>query len=107
MLPIDIRLQKLNRMECLKLLRKNYNTLKDNLIASFKNQKSYPSPLQNLVKQGTRLLSHLTVGANIDIYKIRVETEPIVFWKKFTNIKRVGPELPPTIVNNGDRKTLY
>ena len=107
MLPIDIRLQKLNRMECLKLLRKNYNTLKDNLIASFKNQKSYPSPLQNLVKQGTRLLSHLTVGANIDIYKIRVETEPIVFCKKFTNIKRVGPELPRTIINHGDRKTLY
>ena len=58
-LPIDIRLQELNRMECLELLRKNDNTLKDKLIVSFKNLKPYPSPLQNLVKQGTRLLSHL------------------------------------------------
>ena len=28
-LPIDIRLQKLNRMECLKLLRTNDNSLKE------------------------------------------------------------------------------
>ena len=49
-LPIDIRLQELNRMECLKLLMKNDNTLKDKLIASLKNPKLYPSPLQNLAK---------------------------------------------------------
>ena len=50
-LPIDIRLQELNRMECLKLLRKNNNTLQDKLIASFGNLKPYPSPLQNLASK--------------------------------------------------------
>ena len=60
-LPIDIRLQELNRMECLELLRKNDNALKDKLIASFRNLKPYPSPLHNLAKQDTRILSHLTV----------------------------------------------
>ena len=49
-LTIDIRIQELNRMECLKQLMKNYNTLKDKLIPSFKNQKLYPSPLQNVAK---------------------------------------------------------
>ena len=42
-LPIDIRLQELNRMECLKLLRKNDNALKDKLIISCRNPKYYPS----------------------------------------------------------------
>ena len=104
-LPIDIRLQELNRMECLKLLRKNDITFKDKLIASFKNQK--PSPLQNLAKPCTRLLSHLLGETNIDINKIRVETEPTTSCKNFTNIKRVRPELPPTDTNSEDRKTLH
>ena len=56
-LPIDIRLQELIKMECLKLLRKNDNTLKEKLIASFKNQKSNASPLQNLAKQGKTTLT--------------------------------------------------
>ena len=94
-------------MECLKLLRKNDNTLKDKLIASFKNLKPYPSPLQNLAKQGTRLLLNLTGETNIDISKIRVETEPTTFCKNFTNIKKVEPELPPTDTNSADRKTLH
>ena len=64
-LPINVRLQELNRIECLKLLRKNGNTLKFKLIVSFRNLKHYPSPLQNLVKQGTRLLSHLIGETNI------------------------------------------
>ena len=106
-LPIDIRLQELKRTECLKLLRKNDNALKDKLIASFKNPKPYPSPLENLVKQGTRLLSHLIGEINIDINKIRVETEPTTFCKNFTNIKIVGPQLPPTDPNSADRKTLH
>ena len=106
-LPINIRLQELKRMECLKLLRKNDNALKDKLIASFKNPKPYPSPLENLAKQGTRLLSHLIGQINIDINKIRVETEPATFCKNFTNIKIVGPQLPPTDPNSADTKTLH
>ena len=78
-LPIDIRLQELNRIECLKLSRKNDKTLKDKLLASFRNPKLYPSSLQNIAKQGTRLLSHLIGQANIDINKIRVEKEPSTF----------------------------
>ena len=70
--------------------------------------KPYLSPLQNLAKQGTRLLSHLIIGqTNIDINKIRVETEPTTFYKNFTNMKRVGPELPPTDTDSEDRKTLH
>ena len=106
-LPIDIRLQELNRMECLKLLWKKDNALKDKLIALFKNPKPYPSPLQNLAKQGTRLFSHLIGGTNFDINKIRVETEPTTFCKNFTNIERVGPELPLIDTNSEDRKTLH
>ena len=59
-LPIDIILLELKRMKCLKLLRKNDNPFKDKLIASFKNPKLYPSPLQNFYKRGTRMLSYLT-----------------------------------------------
>ena len=105
-LPIDIRLQELNRMECLKLLRKNDNTLKDKLIASSKNLK-HLSPLQNLAKQYTRLLSYPIGKSNIDINRIRVGTESTTFCKNFTNIKGVGPELPPTDKNSEDRKTLH
>ena len=94
-------------MECLKLLRKNDNALKDNLIASFTNPKPYPSPLQNFAKQGARILSHLTGETNTDINKIRVETEPSTFWKNFTIIKRVGTKLPPTDTKSEDRKTLH
>ena len=83
-------------MECLKLLSKNNNALKDKLIASFRSPRPYPPPLQNLAKQGTRILSHLTGETNIDISKIRVETKPSTSCKNFTNIKRVGTELPPT-----------
>ena len=36
-LPMDIRLLEFSRMECLKLLRKNDNALKEKLIASFRN----------------------------------------------------------------------
>ena len=47
-----------------------YNTLKGKLIASFRNLKPYPSPLQNFAKQGISLLSHLTEETNIDINNI-------------------------------------
>ena len=94
-------------MECLKLLRKNDNTLKDKLIASFKNTKPYTPPPQNLAKQGTRLLWHLIGETNIDIKKTRIETESTTFCKNFTNIKIVGPELPSTDTNREDRKTLH
>ena len=94
-------------MECLKLLRKNDNTLKDKLIASFKNTKPYPLPPQNLTKQGTRLLWHLIGETNIDINKTRIETESTTFCKNFTNIKIVGPELPSADTNREDRKTLH
>ena len=89
-LPIDIRLQELNRMECLKLLRKNDNTLNEKLIALFKNPKPYPSPLQNLAKQGTRLLSHLIGEANINIKRNRVERkrETYHFLQKFHKYKK-------------------
>ena len=43
----------------------------------------------------------------MDINKIRVETKTTTFCKNFTNIKRVGPELPPTDTNSEDRKTLH
>ena len=82
-LPIE-ELQEFNKMECLKLLRKNDNALKEKLIASFRNPKPYPSPLQNLAKQRTRILSHLAGETNIDINKIRVETESSTFCKNFT-----------------------
>ena len=95
-LPIDIILLELKRMKCLKLLRKNDNPFKDKLIASFKNPKLYPSPLQNFYKRGTRMLSYLT-GV--------VETVRH-FCKSFTNIKSVGTKQPPTDINSGDRKTL-
>ena len=62
----------------MKLLRKS-NTLKDKLIASFRNLKPYSPSFQNLGKQGTRLLSHLIGGKNININKIRVETQPTAF----------------------------
>ena len=61
----------------------------------------------SLAKHGTRLLSHLIGETNIDINKIRVETEPTTFCKNFTNIKKVGPELPLTDTNSEDRKTLH
>ena len=61
----------------------------------------------SLAKHGTRLLSHLIGETNIDINKIRVETEAVTFCKNFTNIKRVGPELSPTDTNSEDRKTLH
>ena len=61
-----------------------------------------PSPIQNLVKQG------IVIGETItDINKIRAEKEPSNFCKKFTNVKRVGPELPPTDNNTKDIKTLH
>ena len=37
--------------------------------------------------------------ANIDICKIKVETEPYTFCKNFTNIERVELDLPTTDVN--------
>ena len=89
------------------ILVKTDNTLTDKLIASFRNLKPYPLPIQSLAKQGTRLSSHLIGETNIDINKIRVEKEPSTFSQNFTSIKRVGPELPPTDTNTEDRKTLY
>ena len=80
---------------------------KDKLLVSFRNPKPYPSPLENLAKQGTRLLSHLIGEANIDINKTRVQTGPSTFCKNFSNIKRVGPELPTTDTNSEDRKTSH
>ena len=106
-LPIDIRLQELNKMESLKLLRKIDDILTDKLMASFKNPKSSPSAPQNLAKQGTRLLSHLIGEINIDINNIRVETEPTTFCKNFTSIKKVGPELPSTDTNSEARKPSH
>ena len=91
----------------MKLLRKNDNTLKSKLIASFKNPKTYLSPLQNLDKQGIRLPPHIIGETNIDINKIRVETEPTTFRKNLTNTKRVEPELPPKDRNSEDRKTFH
>ena len=84
-----------------------YNTLKGKLIASFRNLKPYPSPLQNFAKQGISLLSHLTEEINIDINKILVEKQPSTFCKMFTNIKRVRPQLPQTDTNTEDIKTSH
>ena len=81
--------------------------MKDKLIASFRNPKPYPLPPQNLIKQGTRKLSHLTEETNIDISRIRVETEPSTFCKNFTNIKRVGLQLSQSNINSEGRKTLH
>ena len=94
-------------MECLKLLRKNDNALKDSLIASFRKPKPFPSPLQNLAKQHKIIISYLTGQTNIDINKIRIETEPSTFCRDFINIKTVGPGLPLTDTNSKDRKTLH
>ena len=74
----------------LETIKENYNAIKDKLIASFRNTQRNPSLLQNLAKKGTRILSHLTAEAKIDINKIRVEAEPSTFCKNFTNIKKVG-----------------
>ena len=62
---------------------KKDSSLKDKLIASFRNPKFYCSPLQKLAKQGTRILPHITNVTNIDISKIKVETEPYTLCQNF------------------------
>ena len=81
--------------------------LKDMMTVLFRNSNSYLSPLQNLTKQVTRILSYLTGETNIDIKKLKVETKHSTFCKNFTNIKRVGPKLPPKDTKSEDRITLY
>ena len=74
----------------LETIKENYNAIKDKLITSFRNPRPNPSLLQNLAKKGTIILSHRAGEANTDINKIRVEADPSIFCKNFTNIKRVG-----------------
>ena len=55
------------------------------MIASFTNHKPYPPPLQNLIKQPTRLHSHLIKEKDIDINKIK---DSPLFLEEFLKYKK-------------------
>ena len=64
--PINIRLEELVSMENLKIMRKTARPHKNSLINACKNPRTFLSLLQNLLKQGKKLLSCISGQTNVN-----------------------------------------
>ena len=77
-LPIDIRLKQLQAMECIKILRKRENPLKDKIMTILETPTTYSSPLQHLAKMGKELLVKITKTRITNISDVKIEPEPMI-----------------------------
>ena len=77
-LPIKIRLQQLQAMECIKILRKRENPLKDRIMTILETPTTYSSPLQHLAKMGKELLVKITKTRITNITDVKIEPKPMI-----------------------------
>ena len=77
-LSIDIRLKQLQAMECIKILRKRDNPLKDRIMQILETPTAYLSPLQHLAKVGKELLVKITKTRITNISDVKIEPEPMI-----------------------------
>ena len=77
-LPIDIRLKQLQAMECIEILRKRENPLKDRIMTILETPKTYSSPLQHLAKMGKELFVKITKTRITNISDVKTEPEPMI-----------------------------
>ena len=77
-LPIDIHLKQLQAMECIKILRKRDNPLKDRIMRILETPTAYLSPLQHLAKVGKELLVKITKTRITNISDVKIEPEPMI-----------------------------
>ena len=77
-LPIDIHLKQLQAMECIKILRKRDNPLKDRIMRILETPTAYLSPLQHLAKVGKELLVKITKTRITNISDVKIEPEAMI-----------------------------
>ena len=76
--PIDIRLKQLQAMECIKILRKRDNPLKDTIMRIRETPTAYLSPLEHLAKVGKELLVKISKTRIANISDVKIEPEPMI-----------------------------
>ena len=76
--PIDIRLKQLQAMECIKILRKRDNPLKDTIMRIRETPTAYLLPLEHLAKVGKELLVKISKTRIANISDVKIEPEPMI-----------------------------
>ena len=65
-------------MECIKILRKRENPLKDRIMTILETTTTYSLPLQHLAKTGKELLIKITKTRITNIRDVKIEPEPMI-----------------------------
>ena len=108
-LPIDIPLKQLQAMECIKILRKRENPLKDRIMTILETPTTYSSPLQHLAKMEKELLVKITKTRITNISAVKIEPDPMITSTNTHNISienicKKGKKKDNEYINNQIKK---